>query len=213
MKLRKLALVSIAAALMGFGSVAQAGWTASFNDVLNGVSGTLTDSGFSGGAEHYTLVLNTTGYTGGGSYLDSVDIKAFSDYTSATFTASAGSWVDPAGSGGINNGSDGATGCSGIHGGFACIEANPKGQAALALVPGSTYTFAYNVVGATGLNTTGLDAHVGVGYANAQGLGPYAITSQLTTPVPEPETYAMLLAGLGLMGFVARRRTQNSAAA
>jgi hypothetical protein len=26
------------------------------------------------------------------------------------------------------------------------------------------------------------------------------------TPVPEPETYALLLAGLGLMGFVARRR-------
>ena len=28
------------------------------------------------------------------------------------------------------------------------------------------------------------------------------------TPVPEPETYAMLLAGLGLMGFVARRRAR-----
>ena len=27
--------------------------------------------------------------------------------------------------------------------------------------------------------------------------------------VPEPETYAMLLAGLGLMGFVARRRKEN----
>jgi hypothetical protein len=27
-------------------------------------------------------------------------------------------------------------------------------------------------------------------------------------PIPEPETYAMLLAGLGLMGFVARRRKQ-----
>ena len=26
------------------------------------------------------------------------------------------------------------------------------------------------------------------------------------TAVPEPETYAMMLAGLGLMGFVARRR-------
>ena len=25
-------------------------------------------------------------------------------------------------------------------------------------------------------------------------------------PVPEPETYAMLLAGLGAMGFLARRR-------
>ena len=28
----------------------------------------------------------------------------------------------------------------------------------------------------------------------------------LLTPVPEPETYAMFLAGLGMMGFVARRR-------
>ena len=32
------------------------------------------------------------------------------------------------------------------------------------------------------------------------------------TLVPEPETYAMMLAGLGLMGFVARRRKQNLAA-
>jgi hypothetical protein len=27
--------------------------------------------------------------------------------------------------------------------------------------------------------------------------------------VPEPETYAMLLASLGLMGAIARRRKQN----
>ena len=26
-------------------------------------------------------------------------------------------------------------------------------------------------------------------------------------PVPEPESYALFLAGLGLMGFIARRRT------
>ena len=32
----------------------------------------------------------------------------------------------------------------------------------------------------------------------------------LTTPVPEPETYAMMLAGLGLLGFIARRRKQHS---
>jgi len=40
----------------------------------------------------------------------------------------------------------------------------------------------------------------------------YGITvGGLTSPVPEPETYAMLLAGLGLIGFMARRRKQHSA--
>lgn len=32
------------------------------------------------------------------------------------------------------------------------------------------------------------------------------------SPIPEPESYAMLLAGLGLLGFVARRRRQREAA-
>ncbi len=32
----------------------------------------------------------------------------------------------------------------------------------------------------------------------------------MATPVPEPETYAMLLAGLGLMGFVIRRRNART---
>jgi probable HAF family extracellular repeat protein len=30
-----------------------------------------------------------------------------------------------------------------------------------------------------------------------------------TAPVPEPETYAMMLAGLGLLGLTARRRKQK----
>ena len=40
------------------------------------------------------------------------------------------------------------------------------------------------------------------------GLSNYrSYTGPSLTPIPEPETYAMLLAGLGLLGFVARRRT------
>lgn len=35
---------------------------------------------------------------------------------------------------------------------------------------------------------------------------------QTAAPVPEPETYAMMLAGLGLLGVVARRRKQKEAA-
>ena len=32
---------------------------------------------------------------------------------------------------------------------------------------------------------------------------------RIATPVPEPETYALMLAGLGLLGFVARRRNSH----
>jgi hypothetical protein len=34
--------------------------------------------------------------------------------------------------------------------------------------------------------------------------------SAIVGTVPEPETYAMMLAGLGLLGFAARRRTQKA---
>ena len=36
--------------------------------------------------------------------------------------------------------------------------------------------------------------------------GSYAGVLNIAQPVPEPESYAMLLTGLGLMGFMARRR-------
>ena len=39
-----------------------------------------------------------------------------------------------------------------------------------------------------------------------------ALDNISVTAVPEPETYAMLLAGLGLMGCIARRRKQSKAA-
>lgn len=48
-------------------------------------------------------------------------------------------------------------------------------------------------------NTKSLSVTSFNGYANVT-------YTYVATPVPEPETYAMLLAGLGLMGVVARRR-------
>ena len=44
--------------------------------------------------------------------------------------------------------------------------------------------------------------------AGINNLGQVAVTS---SPIPEPETYAMLLAGLGLLGFIARRRNTDQA--
>ncbi|HHS99627.1 MAG TPA: PEP-CTERM sorting domain-containing protein [Thiomicrospira sp.] len=36
----------------------------------------------------------------------------------------------------------------------------------------------------------------------------YSISTLSVSPVPEPSTYALMLAGLGLVGFMARRRKQ-----
>lgn len=41
-------------------------------------------------------------------------------------------------------------------------------------------------------------------------IGGVVITDIITSPVPEPEAYAMLLAGLGLLGFMARRRKESA---
>ena len=50
------------------------------------------------------------------------------------------------------------------------------------------------------------DNAIGAQYTNYA----YRVTD-IAAPVPEPETYAMLLAGLGLMGGIARRRKQKLA--
>jgi hypothetical protein len=50
------------------------------------------------------------------------------------------------------------------------------------------------------------------GYGSIGSMSGYPVSQVITlaaAPVPEPETYAMLMAGLGLMGFVARKRRQN----
>lgn len=48
------------------------------------------------------------------------------------------------------------------------------------------------------------------GTVGGTGLGAYTI-GVFAQPVPEPESYAMLLAGLGLMGTIARRRSKGRA--
>jgi hypothetical protein len=60
----------------------------------------------------------------------------------------------------------------------------------------------------SGLSGGGL--RVGI---HTQGYAGGGSESLVTTPIPEPETYAMLLAGLGLLGFEARRRKKLERAA
>jgi hypothetical protein len=61
------------------------------------------------------------------------------------------------------------------------------GNAYLSTIPGSGWQLPFN----------------GNGFLSLQ-------YTALTAPVPEPETYALMLAGLGLVGFVARRKQKKS---
>ena len=62
-----------------------------------------------------------------------------------------------------------------------------------------------NGVGMSDLNTL---VHMpdGVVLTNATGINNVGQIIAVTTPVPEPETYALLLTGLGLIGVMAHRR-------
>lgn len=47
------------------------------------------------------------------------------------------------------------------------------------------------------------------GYGAIGTMSGVPVSQTITAAVPEPENYAMFLAGLGMMGFVARRRSQS----
>lgn len=51
-------------------------------------------------------------------------------------------------------------------------------------------------------------AHADIAYITIKGDGVVLDNFTLTTPVPEPQTYALMLAGMGVLAFVARRRQQ-----
>ena len=63
-----------------------------------------------------------------------------------------------------------------------------------------------------GLGSTALPGYNGELALHVQGIDSNGDSAwyTATSPVPEPETYAMLLAGLGLLGFMAHRRKQNN---
>ena len=66
------------------------------------------------------------------------------------------------------------------------------------------------ITGPNGVGMTDLNSLVslpgGSILSEATGINNHGQVAVIASPIPEPETSAMLLAGLGLLGFIARRR-------
>ena len=140
-------------------------------------------------------VLNATSATGnwtGINYLKAFELKDIGNVTAATL---AGWSVS------VDNGLA-AFGCTtgGTNG--ACFSSTP----AASLTNSMVYTIDF-----TGTNLNFSAPHLKVefltGLNDTQKTGDL-LSQTIPTAVPEPETYALMMAGLGAMGFVARRRKQ-----
>lgn len=95
---------------------------------------------------------------------------------------------------------------------YATIFVNTTDPTA-ALTPAQNYKLAYgdctsgSLMGGMGTCMTGWLTSTGGTGGTMQGVN--QISQTITAAVPEPQEYGMMLAGLGMVGFIARRRRTN----
>ena len=192
MIVRKLALAAITAAVMAF--------------VAPATANTLTFQGvtFETLASGNTLQLTITNALSGGTgnwanvnYLKAFEIKDIGNVTGATLAG----WTAN-----VNNGLANAAGCTtgGTPGG--CFYQ----PTAVALNDSMSFTINF-----TGTNLNFDAPHLKVQFLTGQydSRATGDLLSQTIPALPEPEIYAMMAVGLGLMGWVARRKKLKEAAA
>jgi hypothetical protein len=192
MKFRKFALASIAAATMAFVTPANAN-TLTFQGVT-----------FETLASGSTLQLTITNALSGGTgnwanvnYLKAFEIKGIGDVSGATLAG----WTTN-----VNNGLASAAGCTTGGTPGACFYTST----AFALT--DLMTFSIDFAG-TNLN---FDApHLKVQFLTGQydSKATGDLLSQTIPAIPEPEIYAMMAIGMGVVGWAARRKKLKATAA
>ena len=185
MKIRKLALASIAAAVMVF--------------VTPATANTLTFQGvtFETLASGNTLQLTITNALNGGTgnwadvgFLKAFEIKGIGNVTGATLPG----WTTS-----VDNGLASAAGCTTGGTPGACF------YQPTAVALNDSMSFTINFTG-TNLNFDAPELKVQFLTGQYDGKATGDLLSQTIPAIPEPEIYAMMAVGLGLMGWVARRK-------
>jgi hypothetical protein len=194
----KKTVLAAALALAGAHAGASTIWTldnTNSGGATHGLTYTLTGDESTGSFNLFISGINVAGVDteGGRSFLEDLSLSPPTGYSGAhlgAITASAG---------GMDSG-----GCNG-HGNFFCFDGVHNA------VSGSTMSLDFTI---TATSFVGYDPHLKVDWDGRK--RNYDLVSKdfvlSTPPVPEPETYAMMLAGLGAMGFIARRRQARQGA-
>ncbi len=185
---------------------------------------TLTDTQL--GTNHYqfTLTVNDSGINDNAAYLNSLAFSfgtnIWNSNTNSFITGDSFSLVSAAGGaanwntllGGLN-----ATGCNGSGVPWVCIQFNNGYNGyGYGITPYSSHSNDKYVFDFTGvpLTSSGLDLKANYVDANGNKVGclisAYISPVSPVSPVPEPRGYAMLLVGLGLIGFVKYHRKGDS---
>lgn len=103
-----------------------------------------------------------------------------------------------------------AAGYDGVTSGTLVFDAPIQGLFVLAIKGGPTYSYYAFDGGANGVGSLSFDT-LGVAKGNGTagpGLSHFGLYVQ-SVPVPEPQTYALMLAGFGLIGFMLRARSRT----
>ncbi|MDP2397169.1 MAG: DUF3494 domain-containing protein [Burkholderiales bacterium] len=130
----------------------------------------------------------------------------------STLTTASGSFVDVI-NGGANNGVFWNVGSSATLGTGTSFAGNILALASITLNTGASILCgrAFAQTGAVTMDTNTVSGNCDVMNFDSSRNDFGSAGFSAMTPIPEPETYAMLAAGLGLLGFVGRRKMSRAA--
>ena len=183
----KKIILAAALALAGAQAGAVTVWTLDgTSGATEGLTYTLTGDLATGSFNLSVEGINVAGVDtrGGRTFLEDLSFNPPTGYTGASLGGLAA--ID----GGLNS-----SGCNGT-GNFFCFDGVHEA------VNGSTMSLDFTI---TASSFEGYVPHLKVDWNGSEN-NYNLVSTNMVAAVPEPETYAMFLAGLGAMGFVARRR-------